>query len=315
MLTVIVQTGPKGVLKDWQRYKQLENEKREEQEAERLALMKKLSLTCQTSAEQEAQKQREQQLDDDLDRMFGNDPILAQYMQKRMQEMMQAQAAGKQRKFGQLYELRSGAEFLEAIDNKNQAQVTIICHIYCKDISACTTMNGCLRCLAEDYTYIKFCAIEASSAGMSKHFVSAKFDICDKRREESALSRNSRCSCALSLINRKSGKEWRSGVADLQKRVTARQFRTPLGRTRRRLLRERRRIVSHRAWLLTGPRCAGHSQAAMIQTSRSLSISQPYLSDLGTQLERSPYNAKAELIPRQFVDVIRPVYSPKRLDL
>ena len=39
-------TGPKGVVADWRRYKQLETEKRAENERERLALAKKLALTC-----------------------------------------------------------------------------------------------------------------------------------------------------------------------------------------------------------------------------------------------------------------------------
>lgn len=42
------QTGPKGVIADWQRYKQLEAEKRLEQDQELLALQKKLSITCRS---------------------------------------------------------------------------------------------------------------------------------------------------------------------------------------------------------------------------------------------------------------------------
>ena len=44
-------TGPKGVIKDWQRYKQLETEKREEHDREKVELAKKLSMTCRTAAE------------------------------------------------------------------------------------------------------------------------------------------------------------------------------------------------------------------------------------------------------------------------
>ena len=46
-----VNTGPKGVVADWRRFKQLEAEKRAEDDAERIALMKKLSLSCRTDAE------------------------------------------------------------------------------------------------------------------------------------------------------------------------------------------------------------------------------------------------------------------------
>jgi len=158
-------TGPKGVLKDWQRFKQLEAEKRESQETERLALMKKLTISCQTEADERKQRELDELLDVD-------DEFLSQYMQRRMHEMMAEKSgtnANQKLKFGQLYELSNGQQFLEAID-KTQKNVTVICHIYCRDIQACTAMNGCLRCLAEDFSHIKFVTIEASCAGMSKHF-------------------------------------------------------------------------------------------------------------------------------------------------
>lgn len=43
-----LQTGPKGVIQDWRRYKQLETEKREEHEKERIELAKKLSVQCRS---------------------------------------------------------------------------------------------------------------------------------------------------------------------------------------------------------------------------------------------------------------------------
>jgi len=136
--------------------------------------MKKLSLTCQTSAQQDKQQKRDQDIDEELEQMMeSDDPFLAQYMQKRMQEMLinQNKSQQSQKFFGKMIELSSGAEFLEAVD-KEKPQVTVICHIYCKDIPACIRMNGCLSRLAEDYSFIKFCSIEASCAGMSRHFVS-----------------------------------------------------------------------------------------------------------------------------------------------
>jgi len=45
----LYQTGPKGVIADWRRFKQLETEKREEQERELVDLQKKLSLTCRSN--------------------------------------------------------------------------------------------------------------------------------------------------------------------------------------------------------------------------------------------------------------------------
>ena len=56
-------TGPKGVIKDWQRYKQLEREEREEQDVEKLALAKRLAMTCRTDKEDQEAKEREENVD------------------------------------------------------------------------------------------------------------------------------------------------------------------------------------------------------------------------------------------------------------
>ncbi len=44
----LIQTGPKGVIEDWRRFKQLETEKRDEQEKEKKTLIKKLAMTCRS---------------------------------------------------------------------------------------------------------------------------------------------------------------------------------------------------------------------------------------------------------------------------
>lgn len=66
-----------GVLKDWQRYKQLETEKRADNEAERIALMKKLSLNCMTDAEEQERKKKEQNEDgiEDIDEVRFLNPF------------------------------------------------------------------------------------------------------------------------------------------------------------------------------------------------------------------------------------------------
>ena len=48
LISLSQQTGPKGVLKDWRRYRQMETEKRKEKERERRQLAKKLTLTCRS---------------------------------------------------------------------------------------------------------------------------------------------------------------------------------------------------------------------------------------------------------------------------
>lgn len=139
------QTGPKGVIKDWQRYKQLENEKREGQEAEKLALMKKLSISCKSHADEEKEKNKEKEIDEEVEQLLrGSDPFFDEYMKKRMLEQMgssQRDAKLAKQVFGSLIELTSGAEFLEAIDHE-KPNVTVVCHIYCQDTAGCAAMNG-----------------------------------------------------------------------------------------------------------------------------------------------------------------------------
>jgi Phosducin len=78
-------TGPKGVIKDGQRCKQLEAESAAEKERERLALFKKLSLTCRSTLDEDKEKQKQDEEDEEL---FGEDPFLQQYVQQRMEEMI-----------------------------------------------------------------------------------------------------------------------------------------------------------------------------------------------------------------------------------
>lgn len=158
-------TGPKGVLKDWQRFKQLEAESRNEQEKERLELMKKLSLSCMSSNEEdEYKKQKEAQ--DELDELL-NDDFLLHYQKQRMQEML-AQS-GRLPRFGKLSSLSSSGEFLEAIDCENKSVVVIV-HIFEDRIPACSVMNGCLISLSQEYPTVKFCKLVSSLAGMSRQF-------------------------------------------------------------------------------------------------------------------------------------------------
>ncbi|CAG2108658.1 unnamed protein product [Medioppia subpectinata] len=68
-------TGPKGVIKDWQRYKQFESEKRDADERQKLELMSKLSLSCRSHLDEELAKKENQTTDEDdlSDRFFAAD--------------------------------------------------------------------------------------------------------------------------------------------------------------------------------------------------------------------------------------------------
>ncbi|XP_055902182.1 phosducin-like protein [Eupeodes corollae] len=158
-------TGPKGVVQDWQIYKQLEAQKREENEKQRLELMKKLSLSAATSAEDEARK-REEELEAEMAELMSED-FLQQFQKKRMAEMMQQ--CGHLQKFGKVLHLTSHEEFLNAVEKENK-HITIIIHIYDRTLPACATLNKCLDTLAADYQVIKFAKICSSVAGMSRDF-------------------------------------------------------------------------------------------------------------------------------------------------
>lgn len=160
-------TGPKGVLKDWQRYKQLETERREEAQAEKIALAKKLNFSCKTAREEDEEKERERIIEEELEEIL-NDDYMQEYMQRRMNEMIKS---GKpQKKFGKVVNLHDGQQFLDAIDDEEKT-CSVIILIYEANIEACQTMLGCIKCLAQDYPSVKFCQIAGSAAGLSKHFM------------------------------------------------------------------------------------------------------------------------------------------------
>ncbi|KAK8751612.1 hypothetical protein OTU49_009475 [Cherax quadricarinatus] len=158
-------TGPKGVLKDWQRFKQLESEKRMEQEQERILLAKKLAFTCRSHLDDEKDKENERKEEEDVDLL--DEEFLLQYISKRMEEMIVTTSNKAQ--FGRLITLDNGEMFLDAID-KEDAGVTVIVHIYDQDAMGCDAMNGCLTCLAQEYPHVKFCKLPACAAGVSSHF-------------------------------------------------------------------------------------------------------------------------------------------------
>lgn len=159
-------TGPKGVIKDWQRYKMLESEKREEAELERLTLMKKLNISAKTAAEDEKAKEQEE-LEKEFNELMSDD-FLFEFQKKRVAEML-AMNGGLSPMFGNLYHITSPEQMLDAIDTE-QKTVTIVLHIYDERTSSCRTLNNCLQSLAEEYKYVKFCKISGAVAGMSIDF-------------------------------------------------------------------------------------------------------------------------------------------------
>ncbi|KAK8390150.1 hypothetical protein O3P69_013011 [Scylla paramamosain] len=147
-------TGPKGVLKDWQRFKQLEAERRVEQERERVLLAKKLAMSCRSHLDDEKEKEEKKKSEEEEDAL--------------LEEAFPA-STNKRATFGRLIHLESRDGFLDAIDKESE-DVTVIIHIFEKGVPGCSAMTGCLGCVAQDYPYVKFCTLPASVAGVSANF-------------------------------------------------------------------------------------------------------------------------------------------------
>lgn len=158
-------TGPKGVINDWQLYKKLETEKREEAEKEKIALMKKLSITVKTK-EEDVKTREQEELEKEFEDML-NDEFLLEFQKKRMAEMLAS--TGTLPMFGKLFDIPTSDYLLDAIDKENK-NVTIVLHIFDDKILSCRTLNNCLQELAREYTNVKFCKISGSIAGMSVKF-------------------------------------------------------------------------------------------------------------------------------------------------
>lgn len=158
-------TGPKGVIQDWRRYKQLETEKRKEQADERMALAKRLAMTCRTYDDDLKDKEKDDL--DDLENPDFDDAFLKQYREQRMREMTQ-QLIQNRPTFGSVIEL-TRENYVDAIDNESKA-VSVVVHVYGHGTPGCDALDGCFQCLAQEYPNVKFCRAAASAMKVSYSF-------------------------------------------------------------------------------------------------------------------------------------------------
>ncbi|XP_043576037.1 phosducin-like protein [Chiloscyllium plagiosum] len=173
-----INTGPKGVINDWRRFKQLETEQRVEQRREMRRLIKKLSMSCRSHLDEEKDQQKQQVLQEKMNGKMtmkecnmlhekDDEAFLEQYRKQRMEEMREHLYSGK--RFEEIYELESSQAFLDTID-KEEKNTLIMVHIYEDDHPGCEAMNGCLLCLAAEYPVVKFCKVRSSVIGASARF-------------------------------------------------------------------------------------------------------------------------------------------------
>ncbi|KAJ7308125.1 hypothetical protein JRQ81_008635 [Phrynocephalus forsythii] len=174
-----INTGPKGVINDWRRFKQLENEQREEQCREMERLIKKLSMTCRSHLDEEADKQKQKELREKMNSKLSlreysllhdspdDEEFLQQYRRQRMEEMRRQLRSGPQ--FKQVFEIESGQAFLEALEEGHRNTLVMI-HIYEDQVPGGEALDGCMLCLAAEYPAVKFCRVRSSLLGTSAHF-------------------------------------------------------------------------------------------------------------------------------------------------
>ena len=163
-----INTGPKGVVQDWQRYKQLESEQRDEAAREKLELAKKLSMTCRTTEEDEASKKKDAEMDAEMEALLADDEaFFNNYLAQRMQEM--EMKINSKKRFGAVIELRDGEEFLKALEAEDKSVVVCV-YVFEPEIDGCTAMAKCIKSIAKEYPLVKFTQIQASAVGFSKHF-------------------------------------------------------------------------------------------------------------------------------------------------
>ncbi|XP_040014019.1 phosducin-like protein [Xiphias gladius] len=174
-----VNTGPKGVINDWRKYKQLEVEQKQEQKKEMERLIKKLSMTCRSDLDLEKDKEKQKEIQDKikgkmtmqeynmLQEEEDDEDFLQHYRMQRIEEMRRQLCRGK--RFEQVYELNSGEDFLEALDKEDKSTLVMI-HIYEPDIPGCEAMSGSLLCLAQEYPLVKFCSVRSSAISTSALF-------------------------------------------------------------------------------------------------------------------------------------------------
>ncbi|XP_048876296.1 prostaglandin G/H synthase 1-like [Brienomyrus brachyistius] len=174
-----INTGPKGVINDWRKYKQLETEQRQEQKKEMELLIQKLSMTCRSHLDDEREKEKQRELQEKINGKMtlqeysqlredvDDEDFLAQYRKQRMDEMRRQLCSGK--RFGRVTELSCGEEFLDAVDKEGKATPVMI-HIYEADVPGCEAMDGSMLCLAQEYPLVKFCRTRSSVVGASALF-------------------------------------------------------------------------------------------------------------------------------------------------
>ncbi|XP_027421398.1 phosducin [Bos indicus x Bos taurus] len=164
-------TGPKGVINDWRKFK-LESEDSDSVAPSKKEILRQMSSPQgrddKDSKERFSRKMSIQEYEL-IHKDKEDENCLRKYRRQCMQDMHQKLSFGP--RYGFVYELESGEQFLETIE-KEQKITTIVVHIYEDGIKGCDALNSSLTCLAAEYPMVKFCKIKASNTGAGDRFSS-----------------------------------------------------------------------------------------------------------------------------------------------
>ncbi|OXA37248.1 phosducin-like protein isoform X3 [Folsomia candida] len=175
-------TGPKGVLRDWELYKEHQEILRREEEQNLIRMVKESSLSCRTEREDQQAAEMLEEIHEKIADEVGTDPdledllsdkVLEQFIQKRMELMSSGEGASGADCFPRfgvgLVEIASGDEFLQIVDGSDP-RVPVVVHIYDDQHPECARLNECLASLSELYPRVQFCKMRAREGGMSAVF-------------------------------------------------------------------------------------------------------------------------------------------------
>ncbi|KAM5238730.1 phosducin [Ctenodactylus gundi] len=161
-------TGPKGVINDWRKFK-LESEDGESIPPCKKEILRQMSSQSRDDKDSKERFSRKMSIQEYelVNHDKEDESCLRKYRRQCMQDMHQKLSFGP--RYGFVYELLSGEQFLETIE-KEQKTTTVVVHIYEDGVKGCDALNSNLTCLAADYPMVKFCKIKASNTGAGDRF-------------------------------------------------------------------------------------------------------------------------------------------------
>ncbi|XP_073705147.1 phosducin a [Garra rufa] len=160
------QTGPKGVIHDWRKFK-LESVDHESIPPNKRELLRQMSNPKSSHDDIREKVNRKMSVQEYEMIKEEDERCLRKYRRQCMQDMHERLSFGP--KFDAVFELDSGEAFLDVIEKEHHLTVVVV-HIYDDGIEGCDALNNCLTCLAAEYCSVKFCRIRASDTGAGERF-------------------------------------------------------------------------------------------------------------------------------------------------